>query len=67
VTDAEALQYVQRNQLYAFGSRSPDGSYSWVVATANVGPWRGTGETLSEAVADMEGLKRVDEALEGML
>jgi hypothetical protein len=67
MTDAEALEYVQAHQLYAFGSRSSNGTYSWVVATANTGPWRGTGPTLSAALADALELKRVDEAVEDLL
>lgn len=67
MTDAEAAEYIQRHRLHAHGGPAPDGSYSWVVATANAGPWRGTGPTLSAALADMEGLKRVDEALEDLL
>lgn len=52
MTDAEALETIQRYGFHAHGSPGPNGRFLWVVATSNVGPWRGSGETLPEALED---------------
>lgn len=67
MTNAEAVAFIQTRRLYAHGSPAPNGEFSWVVASANTGPWRGTGATLAEAVEDMQGLKQKDEELESLL